>query len=170
MGIAFVMTAVPAAAKYLSTGYDLYNIPYDYSGSSANYLSNTSADHWNQKIGVTVNHVDNAENWFFHYDYNDGWLGLYQPDIVGGNVDSFNISINRTELEVLNNSSKYDDEATYWQLAINTSVHEFGHALFLGDYESKEGVGDNSIMSYSRDRTNSVPRTRDVNEIKDLRN
>jgi hypothetical protein len=57
--------------------------------------------------------------------------------------------------------------ASYYTLAINTTVHELGHALFLDDLPS--GYGDKSIMSYERNRTNSIPRTQDVNEIKSRR-
>lgn len=57
--------------------------------------------------------------------------------------------------------------STYYTLAINTATHELGHALFLNDLPSD--YGDKSIMSYDRNRTNSIPRKQDVDEIKSMR-
>lgn len=164
---AFFSLSSTALAKYYSYGYSLDVIGYKYQGTSAEYITTQASQKWNSAAQTRIGYGPNSNNLIAHYEYPDSWFGLYRPSpVVPGGVTQFSISINKRTLSAYQ-KSEYPN-STYNTLAINTAVHELGHALFLNDLDGD--YGDTSIMSYDRDRTNSTPRKADVDEIKSMRN
>jgi len=164
--ILFFTLSSTAFAKYYSYGYSLDVIGYIYQGTNAEYISTQASQNWNNAAKTRIGYGPNSKNLIAHNEYPDSWLGLYRPSpYVSGNVTQFSISINKRTLA--DYQKREYPNSTYNTLAINTATHELGHALFLSDLA--DGSGDKSIMSYERDRTNSIPRKQDVDEIKSMR-
>lgn len=164
--IMFFCLSLTAYGKYLSTGYSLDVIGYKLQGTNATYFTTNAAKYWNDAAKTHIGPGPTSKNLIATMDYPDEWLGLYRPSpILPGGVTQFSISINERTLK---NYQQRDFPGTDWRyLAINTTVHELGHALFLADLPNSSG--NISIMSNGRDRLNHVPRTQDVNEIKAMR-
>lgn len=164
--VSFFGLSSTALAKYYGYGYSLDVIGYKQQGVGVEYITNEAAKRWNNAAKTRIGPGPNSNNLIAYYEYSDSWYGLYRPSpLVPGGVTRFRISINKRTLSNLRKNTY--PNSTLSALAVNTTVHELGHALFLGDYPS--GYGDKSIMSYERNRTNSTPRTQDVQEVKKMR-
>lgn len=154
-----------ALGHYYSYGYSLDVIGYKYSGSSSQYIAAQAASKWNSAVATRIGEGPYSNNLIAHYEYNDSWLGLYRPNPnVPGGVTQFSISINKRTLSSY--QQRVYPNSTYYTVAINTAVHELGHALFLKD--QPDGT-DSSIMSYNRNRTNNTPRAHDISDVKNYR-
>lgn len=156
-GIIFAFTSTSAFAKYYRYGYDLYRISYKVVDTGGfDWYVDKAADSWEYTIGTNFSKISNSSNKVRIVSDNYTWLGLYSPQISNGKVLAFRIDINWDRI-----SRSYG-----WQGILSVITHEFGHALFLGDYEVGEGWGNKSIMSHERDRTKIyTPQTHDINEV-----
>ena len=158
----FLLLSSTAYGKYYNMGYSLDVIGYNAYGTNGIYYTTNAAKYWNDAANTRIGPGPQSKNSIAALDYNDEWLGLYMPQpILPGSVTQFSICINERTLKIYQKESHPGKD--YRHLAINTTVHELGHALFLDDLGS---VGNISIMSNNRDRFNHVPRTQDVKEIK----
>ncbi|MEK3974767.1 hypothetical protein [Psychrobacillus sp. FSL K6-1267] len=159
------LSSTAYAAKY-AYGYSLDVIGYKLQGSNATYFTTNAAKYWNDAVNTRIGPGPTSKNLVAVMDYPDSFLGLYRPSpIVAGGVTQFSISINERTLKAYQ-IEKYPGQ-DWNQLAINTTVHEFGHALFLADLDASHL--NVSIMSNGRDRFNHVPRKQDINEVKAMR-
>lgn len=108
---------------------------------------------WNNSIKeVNIYEKKKAINTVYSGTYADTWSGYYSYYLKKGKTYKFNIYLNDRLLSKKSNNYKQ-----------STIVHEFGHALSLGDNPPEK----QSIMRYDRNRdVMTTPQKDDINGVK----
>lgn len=94
---------------------------------------------------------------YYQYCENENWYGFYEPQYTNFlHIDSFTITLNDWSMQYLTENMK-----------VSTLVHELGHALSLADNPIFT-TSDESIMNYSRNRNNYMPRQYDIKKVENF--
>lgn len=149
-----------------SSAYIYYNVGnISPSFDIENYLSrpaiaSSARSAWNvTPTPVWITEVTGSgHSWEIDDYYGTDWTGLYtaitRQYVFWGRATKFRIQLNRSILE--------GESDNYWK---STLVHEFGHALCLGD-DPNPSVPGSSIMNRNRNReTVNIPQTDDINGV-----
>ncbi|UOQ47641.1 hypothetical protein MUN88_16515 [Gracilibacillus caseinilyticus] len=151
--------STPVFAHYLSTGYSVYSVNYDVEAGSYSVFDDP-ASWWEDDVGTNFYRSTSSPNDVYLQSLSYSWFGLYSPTVGSdGNTDFFDIYVNSESIR------EDPDHYNYVAAYKSSATHEFGHALFLDDLES--GWGNNSIMSYERNRNIIThPQPHDISDVK----
>ena len=140
-----------------SNGYVSKSIPIENRTITYHQPFLNSIDAWyDSAVGVYIYTVaGSGNNWIIDEQIADTWYGMYEPKILEyvfwGRATKFKITLNRSTL--LNKSDNFLQSVI---------VHEFGHALCLGDNPPESP----SIMRYDRNRETCItPQEDDKNGV-----
>lgn len=157
--------AIPVSAGniYVGAGSRTGHVTVQSYSSRYNNFWNSVIDKsiasWNNSdAGISIKVSPNSKNTIDAKKYDDQWLGATVPLEFDseGNLKRYQIKLNaKTIKENARNHSNY---------ARSTSVHEFGHILWLDDNPPTNRA---TIMSYKRDRnTMTEPQVYDIKNVK----
>ncbi|KAB3533083.1 zinc metalloprotease [Alkaliphilus serpentinus] len=151
--IVLMFSSITYGYVHISTGMPTTSFIVENRSSYSSIFNNSIAAWNNTDTSVELTKAK-SDNYVITGQYDDTWYGVYKPSlkyIFWGPATKFVIQLNRSQLV-----GKSDN---FWQSVL---VHEFGHALSLGDNPPESP----SIMRYDRDRESMItPQQDDIDGV-----